>query len=144
MCIRDRCLQRSDVAVVRGRGRGGRRVSGPGLGGPAVAPVQHEDGPEEDDHDGKDQDFDHLCAAAQGREHRCLVRSHEPNGIAPTPDKRGYPGAATGVRVPDRRYAMKYLAWGCAQMMASVVCSGSSWEFSLIATPMLSLIHISP
>ena len=35
-------------------------------------------------------------------------------------------------------YAMKYFAAGCEQMMASVVCSGSSCAFSLIATPMRS------
>ena len=39
---------------------------------------------------------------------------------------------------PRRHHATKYLASGWWQMMASVVCSGSSWKPSLTVTPMRS------
>ena len=41
-------------------------------------------------------------------------------------------------RAPARSHATKYLASGWWQMMASVVCSGFSWNPSLTVTPMRS------
>ena len=53
-------------------------------------------------------------------------------------DEEGRPPPADPRRSRARAHATKYLASGWWQMMASVVCSGFSWNPSLTVTPMRS------